>query len=46
MGSSPILEATSPDFADAFAPGEEGLDRERLLRTADAARLEMEELAS
>lgn len=40
------LDATSQDFSVAFVPGDDGLDREKLLRAADAARLEMEVLAA
>jgi hypothetical protein len=39
-------DATSQDFSVAFIPGDDGLDREKLLRAADAARLEMEVLAA
>jgi hypothetical protein len=43
---SPYPDATSQDFAGAFLPGKDGFDREKLLRAADAARLEMEALAA
>ncbi len=39
-------DATSQDFAGAFLPRKDGLDREKLLRAADSARLEMEALAA
>ncbi len=43
---SPDPGGTFQDFASALIPGEDGFDREKLLRIADAARLEMEELAA
>ena len=48
MSGVPSLdpEAIFQDFAGAFMPGEDGLDREKLMRAADAARLEMEKLAA
>jgi len=39
-------EAISQDFAGAFISGEGGLDRAKLIRVADATRLEMEQLAA
>lgn len=45
LQSDPVADAPLGSFSSAFVSGEDRLDRDRLLRVADDARLKMEEFA-